>query len=241
MKEKYLKIYTKKGFKEKNFEDRLEKHPHQTFWEVIIANFLLENNFYLKKDKKFLDFYFDINKQYRIHIEATAPESGKDNNYVKDVPSEEGDFEESLSPDKKILLRYTSSIEEKLKQIKKKTFSSDDKIVLAINGYRAEKDWCIPGEPPFILRILFQSGDLYCGEKNELFFDRKYGIEKKIYKCYKPIKNNYFLDIETPISGIIFSKISGYKKFNKNDFLYIQNPLKEDLTKLFSPYMNIYS
>lgn len=220
-----------------NFDNRLIKHPHQTFWEVYLASVLIENKIDLKKKEgqNRVDFYF-MDGTTKIHIEAVAPKVGDGNDLVRPTLNNDN-FEDGMVPYKEILLRLTSVISGKIKNIEKKIkngiISSNDKIILAINAYEALNGWGDVEDflGKYIYRVLFQTGDMIIDQRGKECFNRNYGILKK-NKALVP--NNYFLDQNTLFDGIIYSKASKNSLLNPHDFTYIQNSNKEDITQISS-------
>lgn len=234
----YLKNYNT-NLEEKNSS----KSPHQKDWEIILSGYLNEYGFDLKRgnpEKGFLDFYFTENNT-KIHIEATAPTEGNGNNRVPKVQSKIGSFEGGIRNDDKILLRYTNCIDQKIEQIKNKNINTDEPIILAINDWEFINHWQFPFDSPMILHVLFGISNPLCNESGDIVYKKRQGIEKPSSKA--TVKNDYFNDINTPLSGIILSSIQqselAHSELEQKDFLYIQNPLKKDLTSIFSQNMQL--
>lgn len=228
-----------------NFEEEgSSKSPHQKNWEIILSGYLNECGFNLQRgnpEKGFLDFYFKEHNT-TVHIEATAPTEGKGTNCVSKVQSEIGSFESGIRKDDKILLRYTNCIDTKIKQIISKNISNNEPIVLAINDWEFINRWQMPFDLPMILHVLFGISNPLCNENGHIIYEQRHGI-KKAPSCTL-VKNDYFKDHNTVLSGIIISSIQesqlAYRKLEKNDFIYIQNPLRNDLRSVFTKNMQIF-
>lgn len=237
--EEYRHFYINNGLAEKNFYDREQKQAHQSEWEVIIAGYLQQNGVDLKRSK--LDF-LGKSKGITFNIEATAPQEGNGCNKVKDVPCDSGSFEDCIRDDNKIMLRFHSCLAEKLKQITKKDFEKDAIILLAINGYECVKGWeFIFDKHPFIVRCLFGLGNLCVDSKGMLLFDES-TTYRKAHKTFN--LPALFRNPQNPIAGVIYSVVTRntirYRNLTKEDFLYIKNPYKQDLSDIFQDYMCIY-
>lgn len=240
----YKDLYFQNGLKESNFEDRYKNAKFQTDWEIILAGYLIENNINLSKDKTNLDFLAKY-KDKNFYIEATAPTEGNNNNKVIDVPCNNDNFEDGIRDDNKIFLRFTSCIQDKIKQINTKNLDNKGNVILAINGKQCVKNWEIPDyfsmNFPFIVRCAFGLGNLCINRDGKLTFDCSTIYKKGEKNLHIPA---IFPNQNTPISGIIYSEITQNKilqyGISKKDFLYIQNPLKTDFRDTFSEIMNIY-
>ncbi len=225
----------------------------------MAVGIILSNRFEIGSVKKGTpDFNFTCGDKI-INIEATAPQKGDCNNSansirvttVSDMDIEgkpiievTGGDEDGIIYDSdkdKIRLRLTSAIDTKLKKNYK-----CDYLVFAINGYEALGNHSyLDGllDPPYIIQVLFGIGNKNTNRVGVPLYQRNLTINKNIKENkLVPINANYFLPgNNTPINGVLYSNSSVNVVFGENwvdkldsDWLYIQNPEKEDLTEIFT-------
>ena len=243
------------------YEDSANKDEHSHFWEVLVGNTLLQSGLNIKRDTREAapDYFFEIENGIKIHIEAKAPTEGT----IKELKpkgihivngnelEEESDFEDCIITSDKCALRFTSTLNETIKQINgfynKQTVNIKDKIVIAINGSNVVKNQEVhegdfshgPMSYGFgIICALFGlDGQQYYLPNEKLFvYDEKCLIKNGI-----EIQNRYFCDgNNTPIDGIIYSNVNETDYItNDKPFIFIPNPSKDDISRYFPFCKNI--
>jgi hypothetical protein len=97
-------------YADRNFREDFARDLHTRFWEMYLANQLLELGFQLEPRQKKVgpDLHLVIDKRH-IWIEATAPKQGEGVDAVNYfIPREPGQL-----PEDRIILRFLSTISEK--------------------------------------------------------------------------------------------------------------------------------
>lgn len=244
------------------YEDSANKDKHSHFWKVLVGNTLLQSGLNIKRDTREVapDYFFEIGNGIKIHIEAKAPTDGIIKGLKPKVIhivngnelEEESDFEDCIITSDKCALRFTSTLNETIKQINgfysKQTVNIKDKIVIAINGSNVvKKQEIYKGdflEGPIsygfsVACALFGLNEqqYYLPTEHLLVYDENCLIKRNI-----EIQNRYFCDgNNTPIDGIIYSNVNerNYVMNYEKPFLFIPNPNREDIGNHF-PFCKKY-
>lgn len=191
-----------------NFVDEISNDFHPRFWEMYLANVLLNNGMKLSSKDFGPDICVDSGDK-SVWVEAIAPTKG---NGADAVPVQEKNGQASNVPEDKIILRLRSAIEEKhrkyLKYISNNTMSKSDPYVIAINGYQLPS-WMCQTAPSFIEKAVYPLGchTVTFNKKTKNIVDRGIEYRPEIIK-----QNNATVDttvFQNPdyagISAIIFS------------------------------------
>ena len=256
-----LAFMEKKNTDLKIYESGKNKAAHQHFWEVFIGNTLADAELDVKRDCRSgaPDFFLEING-IKIHIDAKAPTEGiKEDLKPKGIKMhdfreilEGNSFEAGFITGEKSILRFTSTLNNAIKQIetsffKNGTVKQNDKIIIAINGNDVVKNKEIHKDN-FNNGILSYGFHMLCalyGLSGEEVFNLKTNkfcyVQEPIRKGETSINGQFFCPgNKTPIDGIIYSNVH-IRSFLQEDqpFLFFPNPEKEDLSHCFPFCRNV--
>lgn len=232
---RYFEPYTDPHFRKEiavNFQPR--------YWEMYLGYLALRAKLSVmpkKKNKgKGPDLQITLTTDQNLFIEATAPGPGTSHDKVPEpTPLRLGINEIApVIPVEKILLRITSSIEEKFKAydryLHKQILRPNDPYIVAVNPGVMPSARSEFFDPPLIIRSLFGVGNLM------VLFDRNNpGLRETHYSvCHQiikhndePIRTDYFLDSRyRGLSAIIFSNAHplSSSKPDGSEFKLVHNP-----------------
>lgn len=169
-----------------------------------------------KKNKgKGPDLRVTLTTGQNLFIEATAPGPGTGDNEVPEPPPLRLGINEiaPVIPVEKILLRITSSIEEKFKAYDRylhdRILRPNDPYIVAVNPGAMPSARSEFFDPPLIIRSLFEVGNLMVlfDQDNPGLRETHYSVCHQIIKHNdEPIRTDYFLDSRyRGLSAILFS------------------------------------
>ncbi|AXN31998.1 hypothetical protein [Vibrio coralliilyticus] len=206
------------------FLSQIQKHFGGGYWEMLLVNKMLEQNYFLSSKDNGPDIctYIDNNK---VFIEAVCPNKGDGDNEVVLV-SPNGAVQ-PLHEDP-ISLRLTSAFAQKNKAFKKYLrdgiVNDSDILIVAINAedipdVRIEDSYC-----PRIVKLAYAIGDAVLTKEiktgSEFFsYQRR---EQIMNANLSPVGTNLFMRPENShISAILYS----YENvFNSGDYYLVHNP-----------------
>lgn len=142
-----------------HFQSDARNHFLQRFWEMYVACALMERGLKLQKvGDDGLEFFFCYEGR-RIWVEAIAPGPGQGPDRVPEIVYGEA----SMVPSEKVLLRFTSALNDKLKKVeldlKKGLLNKHDRVLLAINS-RGIPHGPYGADMPFFLKAFLPFGNL---------------------------------------------------------------------------------
>jgi len=195
----------------------------------------------------FLDYGFDLQKKtqkegpdlhllwngYSIWVEATAPESGTGANAVPDYKFNEV----SDQPEKQIILRLISAIEEKFKKYKgyidKGVIKGNDFYIIAVNGGRI-RHAIVEQQIPYIVKSVLPFGNLVLSLSKEpmKIVDSHYEYRDIIITAKgSPVPTNIFERRDyAGISAVLYSSMNIVNRPNKIgvEVHLVHNPLADN-------------
>ncbi len=215
-----------------NFRTEIQKNFNARFWEMYLACSLEDAGFTINCPKPGPDILIQYQGK-KIWIEAIAPTSGEPEkpDSVPDVKI--GEVQDV--PDKEVILRIRSAIEEKynnkyMQYRRDNIVSENDIYVIAVNGsqmYFAKSDFPIPR----IVRSVLPFGDL------QLVLDRKTGEVRNKRYTYRPkiekktgsqVSTSIFLDTAyKDLSAVLYSNVQVLRAPSMigSDYIIVHNPL----------------
>jgi type I restriction enzyme S subunit len=147
-----------KPYADTNFEDELKKHFAQRAWELHLGTTLLNRGYALAEHKNTGPDFAIPYEDKNIQIEAIAVEKGNGQDKVPEMEFIEKMGEMDV-PEKEMLLRLTSGLEEKyrkyLSYLKNSHIKNEDPFVIAID--RSDLGHVDP-QIPLVLKCLFAIG-----------------------------------------------------------------------------------
>lgn len=243
----FEKLYAQfEPYADRHFLQEVKKHFHQRTWEMYIACVLLKNNIRISSSDNGPDIKVSIGKKV-IWIECVACSRGTGDDAVPPLR-----YDGSLQdlPEKQMLLRMTSSLEDKFKKyreyLEKGIIRKEDVFIIALN--RADLDHFDPGIP-FIFKALFGIGYLTIpinplnGKKTESspFWSTRYTVAKQ---NGKDVSVKFFEAQEhSGISAVIYSKDSvlNHPKEIGSECILVHNPMASNpLHESIFPFFEQY-
>lgn len=181
-----------------------------------------------------------------LWIEAVAPEKGDGQDAVPEMAISSGGL---LVPEKEIILRFRSAIEDKYKKYQeyssKGMLKDKDPYIIAVNGGRVpfaflddEED-----EVPLVIKALFPCGDPQAIVNRETLKIIRLQYEYRsniIKKSGCPVSTNIFLDKKyNGISAVLFSSVDAVNRSEilGDDFIIVHNHIAMNPIQL--GYINI--
>lgn len=134
-------------------------NPQQRWWEMYLSWCLFKINGFngIACDGEGPDFCIGLDGR-KLWIEAIAVRSGEGANEVQRAPEGQA----MTVPIDKIILRFTSAFEEKVRKIKsyknKGIIGQDDYVIVAINMGEIRDSDLVDFDPPLILQALMGYG-----------------------------------------------------------------------------------
>ncbi|MEN6522740.1 MAG: hypothetical protein ABFD14_03345 [Anaerolineaceae bacterium] len=210
-------------FADKNFPHEFALQTDARFFEMYLANVLLDWGFCLcmrgKMEGPDLKV-IDGNKV--IWIEAVVATSG---NGSDAVPTMEEHNRFKPVPEESIILRFTNAINTKrdkyYRYIKKSIVERNDVCLIALNGGSIEMEKFVPSPLPTILKAVYPIGNDVVGiDKNTMkVVYEHYDVCEKIEKKNGAIvKTTSFMDDKSfnRISGILYTNANLWENFSDN-------------------------
>lgn len=222
-------------YADRGFKKIIAREFHQRFWEMYLACALMEQGHQLKPKKKKgdgPDICLEIDN-LQIWVEAVAPKGEQGQDTVSEqIP------DQFLVPEKDIILRYTSAIDEKYKKyldyLKNGIIGHDEAYIIAVNGGGVPSsgfvDSNIEGEIPLIIQAVLPYGPYFCSVDPETrkVIDTGFSYRPEILKKGgSSVSTRIFLDEKhSGISGVLFSNtdVANYPDVIGSDFIFIHNP-----------------
>lgn len=238
--EKYQSI----GISDKKFISQINKVWQQGFWEMYLAYVLNEFGYKLNSKNSGPDILIKDNNK-NIWVEATASTKGNGEDKVVDIQVMENGSAVIEATAESVMLRLSSSIYDKKKvfddYLKSGVVSSDDIIIIAINGYLPSSKIPIRPMIPYIISTVFPIGDIkYFMNSNRVEYEYVKNNCKKInFSNPKKgiVEKDFFLNNDYEmISAILYSEASISDKTYPlgKDFIVVLNPkAKNPLPKGF--------
>ena len=204
-----------KPFADANFETEIRNDFYARFWEMYLACFLLDSGHELLKasQRPANGAGPDIcirSENPKIWIEAVTPKSGEGQNQVLPPRISEAEYVD----EHKIILRYTSSIDDKKRKFisyKGKGIVQDTDIcIIALNGGAIPSD--SGGEIPYAVQAVLPFGPPYInvsrstGQVVESGRTWRESIEKPTGSLVST--SSFLMDENAFITGLIFARIS---------------------------------
>lgn len=229
IKELCIRLWSKfEPYADHHFLIEFTKDFESRFWEMDLTCGLIEHGFNVKSGDEGPDILIR-DKEKKIWIEAVAPGNGTGEDKVPDIPLKKV-YE---IPDKQLILRFTSSINEKFKVYKgyleEGIIKEDEPYIIAINSLKlnSQKDFF---DPPRIVRTVFPFGSYQVTiNKNSLeAIDKGFQYRSSVAKeNLKPVSTDLFFNPEySGISAILFSRADYLNRTDKitDSFIVVHNP-----------------
>lgn len=217
-------------FADQHFRHDAKKHFLERYWEMYLAVTLMANGSWpVRVGLHGPEFFFAVGAT-RVWVEATAPGAGTGPDQVR-----ENDPDDNYRvPLERILLRYTATVLEKNRKLKKDILEGvvreDDPYVLAINGRG------IPYAPwgntlPYLLQALFPIGpltltfDVQTKEITGRIYEHRPSLSKR---SRAKVSTRIFLDpAYAGISAVIHSTVDAANLPRRlgGDFYVVHNPI----------------
>lgn len=221
-----------KHLADSNFVSHFPIMPDQRYWEMYLGCCLIDRGFSVTSKDSGPDFCINIGER-KIWIEAVTASLGKENNPDR-VPEPVAKIA-SAAPRDKIILRYISSITEKIIKYQKyattNIFSDKDIKIIAVSHGDLRRVGVDSDELPYIIGAVFPVGSSY------LTIDTQTGDELETGRHYqaeiikakgKPVGKELFADPSyEDISAIIYSNsdVANIPNVWGSDIIVIHNPL----------------
>jgi hypothetical protein len=203
-------------FADPNFPQEFARNLHSRFWEMYLGLRLLGRGFSLIPKSSSLgpDFHIRIHGAH-VWLEATAPSDGQGPDAVPSIFDLNG---RSPVPEDKIILRFASSIAEKVARHKDYVEHGDigasDAFVIALNGGGIGMTQ-FEGPLPAIVKSVYPAGDYVLtiavdatDIKASKIVREGYQVRPQVFKLSgAPVQTNSFLDPSfAGVSGILYSR-----------------------------------
>lgn len=218
-------------YADKSFRFEFANHLHSRFWEMYLANELLDNGLGLIPRNTIMgpDIQLKIGRT-SVWIEAIAPEEGEGDDSVPNIFNH---FRYDPIPEDQIILRFTNAITEKYKRYEEYVESGivnlEDIFVIALNsGVIGMLSYYSDPLPAIVKSV-------YPIDKFTIEFDSETSGIRRSYFQYRleiikesgsSVPTSFFLDKDyTGISGILYSETTLWNLPSKseNDFLFVHN------------------
>jgi hypothetical protein len=222
-------------FADANFLDEASRDFQTRYWEMYLTCTLLEN-------------------ASKFGYGVTCPKPGPDNLlsfsgrkvWIEAITASDGDPSKPDSvlacpenvarevPDEKIILRYTTAIQEKFKKyagyVRSRIINPNEPYVIAINAGKLTHRW-MDAEMPRFLKALFPIGhaQLILDARTTAVVDRRHKYRPEVSKVNgSPVSTRAFLDPQfVGISAVLHSYVTPYAAQASMglDFIIAHNPL----------------
>lgn len=212
-----------------HFTSDAKKHFYERFWEMYCAKGFSNASLGLTAvNGKGPDFFAELSG-LRICVEANVPGPGSSADSVPDItPGIAQD-----SPEREIILRLRSGLEDKLKQWKtwrkSGTVTEVDAFIVAFNSRRMHI--ALPNfSMPYIVKTVFPLGGLTTvWDTNDKEGDSFYAERSTLSKASgSEVRTDVFLSQEyAEVSAVLYSRVDCFNKPEREgqDFILVHNPL----------------
>ena len=225
-------------YADKDFVKKVPLEFHSRFWEMYLTCALkkLGKEILPKKRRAGPDIEIE-NLDSRVWVEAVAATPGNStNNPMPSEPIPSGKISFFRVPEEKIVLRYTTAIDEKVKKYRgyagKNVIAINDPYVIAVNGHQVPLSRNDEDEIPYIVQAVLPFGLPFVNldEENSNGLLYKYRPELRTPKDGSVQKNIFLLKEYEFISGILFSMVGiyNYRMPMGKDFIFIRNPMAKN-------------
>lgn len=218
-------------YADSKFKTQLRYDFHAGYWEMYLANALMEMGYLIDSADSGPDI--KIEGQPKVWIEAVTSKDGESTKPPDIKPISSGKSEFINISEDEIMLRYTSSINEKFRKgkgyIEKGVMSEDDAYIIAINGASVSHSRS-DDVPPWVFKTLFGVGPqtITVYPSSSKSSESNFSFMPSIVNKNKAIVPTTYFQAHhyKELSGVLFSltNVSNRPFAIGADFIFIHNP-----------------